>query len=163
VRRVALAVAAALALVPAGVGSASAASPGPARPPVAGGPVTQERAESAWRVARLEIKPKPDASGWIGDEPPHTTAGLRAFAASLGYPWQGIIICESLRDGSWRESSSSWARGIVQFLPSTWRSLGLRGDPAAASWAQQIAAARRLRARDGLGAWSCARILGYAR
>jgi resuscitation-promoting factor RpfB len=50
---------------------------------------------------------------------------------------------------------------VFQFLPSTWASLGLTGDPAAATWRQQLDAAVRLRARDGLGAWDCARILGY--
>lgn len=92
---------------------------------------------------------------------PHTHAGLAAWLDSLGWPWAGIGRCESLRDDSWPTSSSSWARGVFQFLPSTWHSLGLTGDPAAASWRDQLAAARRLRARDGLGAWDCARILGY--
>jgi hypothetical protein len=83
-------------------------------------------------------------------------------AEALPYPWRGIVRCESLRDESWRVGSSSRARGFFQFLRSTWRSLGLTGDPAAAPFSVQYSAARQLAARDGLGAWDCARILGLA-
>jgi hypothetical protein len=83
-------------------------------------------------------------------------------AKNLPEPWRSIVRCESLRDGSWRATSDSVARGWFQFLRSTWRSLGLSGDPAAASFDAQYAAARRLARRDGLRAWDCARLLGYA-
>lgn len=92
------------------------------------------------------------------------TSGLTGLqrARSLPEPWRSIVRCESLGDGSWREGSSSRARGFFQFLRSTWRSLGLSGDPAAAPFGDQYDAARRLARRDGLGAWDCARILGWA-
>lgn len=93
---------------------------------------------------------------------PHTHAGLVAWLATLRWPWQAIATCESVRDDSWRPGSRSWARGVFQFLPSTWRSLGRSGDPADASWRDQLAAAEELEARDGLRAWDCARILGIA-
>lgn len=83
-------------------------------------------------------------------------------ARDLPEPWRSIVRCESLGDGSWRVGSSSRARGWFQFLRSTWRSLGMSGDPAAASFDTQYAAARRLARRDGLRAWSCARILGLS-
>lgn len=110
---------------------------------------SQQAAKARTRAARVET---------AGDFP-HTRQGLLAFAASLPYPWGPIIRCESAGDGSWRVTSSSRARGILQFLPSTWRSLGLTGDPASYSWRYQYAAALKLRARDGISAWECARIL----
>lgn len=96
------------------------------------------------------------------DGAPHTHAGLKAWLGTLPYPWPEIATCESLRDDSWRESSPSMARGVFQFLRSTWRSLGLFGDPAAASWRDQYRAAKRLRARDGINQWDCARITGVS-
>jgi hypothetical protein len=83
-------------------------------------------------------------------------------ARSLPEPWRSIVRCESVRDGSWRVASPSRARGWFQFLPSTWRSLGLSGDPAAAPFSVQYSAARRLARRDGLRAWTCAHLLGLA-
>lgn len=126
------------------------------RPLLVGGPVLAPTAAPARTPARTPARrfdPFLDS--------PHTHAGLHAWLATLGWPWEGIGTCESLHDDSWRPGSSSWARGVFQFLPSTWRSLGLTGDPADASWVEQLHAARRLRARDGLAAWDCARILGY--
>jgi hypothetical protein len=111
--------------------------------------------------AATEIKPPARPSVYASA--PHTAAGLKAWLATLRWPWGEIGTCESYRDGSWRESSTSWARGVFQFLPSTWRSLGLTGDPATYSWRFQLKAAERLRARDGLGAWTCAKLLGLAR
>jgi hypothetical protein len=135
------------------------------RPPLVGGPVLAPTHRPA---AAPADKPRNIIPGNIPAhrfdpflDAPHTHAGLRAWLATLGWPWQGIGTCESLHDDSWRPASTSWARGVFQFLPSTWRSLGLTGDPAAASWRDQLHAARRLRARDGLRAWDCARILGY--
>ncbi len=131
----------------------------------------QRKANPTWTYARLG-PPRRDgsghhtstmpAAGTILQSAPHTHAGLVAWLAAVGYPWQQIATCESLRDDSWPEGSSSTARGVFQFLRSTWRSLGLPGDPAAASWRDQLAAAKRLRARDGLRAWDCARTLGLA-
>lgn len=92
---------------------------------------------------------------------PRTASGGLALARSLPEPWRSIVRCESLGDESWRVSAASRARGFFQFMPSTWRSLGMSGDPAEAPFSVQYAAARKLRARDGLGAWDCARILGW--
>lgn len=91
-----------------------------------------------------------------------TASGGVALARLLPEPWRSIVRCESLGDGSWRVSAASRARGFFQFMPSTWRSLGMSGDPAEAPFSVQYAAARKLRERDGLGAWDCARILGWA-
>jgi hypothetical protein len=96
------------------------------------------------------------------DSAPHTHAGLVAWSSALPYPWPQIIRCESLRDDSWRPGSSSMARGVFQFLRSTWSSLGLYGDPAEASWRDQYHAALRLRERDGINSWDCARITGVS-
>jgi Transglycosylase-like domain len=114
------------------------------------------RASQIPRASRSSVRmPLP-----IFDVAPHTHAGLKAWVATLPYPWPQIIGCESLRDDSWREDSNSYARGVFQFLRSTWASLGLSGDPAAASWRDQYRAAVRLKARDGIRAWDCARIMG---
>lgn len=108
-----------------------------------------------------------DTYGYVGKtasvflDAPHTHAGLVAWLNVVGYPWKQIGTCESVRDDTWRVSSRSWARGVFQFLPSTWRSLGLSGDPAAASWRTQLWAAKLLAIRDGIRhSWVCARIVG---
>lgn len=109
---------------------------------------------------RPKPRPKPKPYDPYTDAP-HTQRGAEQFAGSLPWPWPGIIHCESLRDESWRPSANSWARGLFQFLPSTWRSLGGTGDPADASWREQYRMAIKLRLRDGLASWDCAKILGY--
>jgi transglycosylase-like protein len=100
------------------------------------------------------------ASSTSGSSSAATTTDLQR-AHALPEPWRSIVRCESLRDGSWRVASPSHARGWFQFLPSTWRSLGMSGDAAMASFSTQYAAARRLAARDGLRAWDCARLLHF--
>jgi hypothetical protein len=112
-------------------------------PPVSGGPVIAQPAAAAPSVV---------------ESAPHTTEGLRAWLAAIPRPWGAIGRCESLGDGSWRRASRSHARGVFQFLPSTWRSLGLTGDPADYSWRFQLRQAERLAERDGLRhSWVCAR------
>lgn len=94
---------------------------------------------------------------------PHTHAGLVAWLKTLRWPWAIIATCESVRDDSWRVTAKSWARGVFQFLPSTWARLGRTGDPAAASWRDQLDAAKELSAIDhGYGDWDCARIEGVS-
>ena len=116
-------------------------------------PAQAERSRWAAKPLRpLSSRPHPV------EKPPPMTDLQRA--ESLPEPWRSIVRCESVRDRSWQLSSSSHARGWFQFLPSTWRSLGLSGDPAAAPFEEQYAAARELARRDGLRAWECARILG---
>lgn len=130
--------------------------------PVVGGPVTTRT-----KPAPITRSHKPTSSGTAStaDRRSPVATSLRsdlARALALPEPWRSIVRCESIRDGSWRVSAASYARGWFQFLRSTWRSLGLAGDPAAASFATQYAAARRLAARDGLAnSWVCARQLGW--
>ncbi len=109
--------------------------------------------------SRWAAKPARPRSRPVEKPPPMTDLQK---AEILPEPWRSIVRCESVRDRSWRMSAESRARGWFQFLPSTWRSLGLSGDPAAASFDEQYAAARELARRDGLRAWDCARILGLA-
>lgn len=128
--------------------------------------------ETRWRsTSSVRAVPAPAASSRHGANAKAAPAPIRTAwhgltdlqrAQSLPEPWRSIVRCESLRDGSYRVASSSTARGWFQFLRSTWRSLGLSGDPAAAPFEVQYATARRLRARDGLRAWDCARMLGLA-
>lgn len=124
--------------------------------------------ESRWRST------SPVASASSGaSASPHSVTPTEAVAASssaptdleraesLPQPWRAIVRCESLDDRSYLVSSPSRARGFFQFLRSTWRSLGLSGDPAAAPFWKQYAAALRLAVRDGIRhSWVCARQLG---
>ena len=102
------------------------------------------------------MPPKP-AYNVISDAP-HTSAGLWDWLHAVGAPWTRIGLCESWRDGSWRASSDSPARGVFQMLPSTWASLGQTGDPASYSWRFQLHESEILAQRDGLEhSWVCAR------
>lgn len=147
-------------------------------------PLELQRRPPATRASRSTDRPplaersrwstSPDAGASSGaSASPHSVTPTAAVAASssaptdleraesLPAPWRAIVRCESLGDRSYRVSSPSRARGFFQFLRSTWRSLGLSGDPAAAPFWKQYAAALRLAARDGIRhSWVCARQLG---
>lgn len=69
--------------------------------------------------------------------------------------WAALAWCESGRDRSAGVNSTEAARGIYKFLPSTWRSVGGRGDPAAATKAEQLRRAVLLYRRDGWSPWTC--------
>lgn len=129
--------------------------------------------ESRWSTSErpgVNVSGTRSTPGTSSDTPRPLATGSSATSAqtdlerarTLPEPWRSIVRCESLGDGSWRVLSSSVARGWFQFMRSTWRSLGLRGDPAAAPFSVQYFAARQLARRDGLRAWDCARILGLA-
>jgi hypothetical protein len=127
--------------------------------------------ETRWRSTSTKHGGRPGGStpshGTVKSAPQQSRTPTRPMsdlqrARSLPEPWRSIVRCESLNDRSWPVTSTSTARGWFQFLRSTWRSLGLHGDPAAAPFDVQYAAARRLARRDGLRAWDCARMLGWA-
>lgn len=106
--------------------------------------------------ARPKSKPTPKAAEV------RSSGSVYDFVASLPAPWPAIVHCESLRDDSWHTYSHSMARGLFQFLRSTWARMGGSGDPAAASWDEQFAMARKLARLEGLRSWDCARMLGVA-
>jgi hypothetical protein len=74
------------------------------------------------------------------------------ISASVRARLERIAACES--GGNPRALSPGGTyRGKYQFLPSTWASVGGRGDPARASEAEQDRRAAILLARTGGGAW----------
>ena len=79
--------------------------------------------------------------------------------ASSGDIWARLRHCES--GGRYDRNSGNGFYGAYQFLPSTWRGLGLRGLPHEAPPEVQDAAARKLQTRSGWGQWPvCSRRIG---
>lgn len=72
----------------------------------------------------------------------------RALAAKL----RAIALCESGANPRAIGGGGRY-RGAYQFDRATWASLGGRGDPAAASMAEQTHRAALLYAREGPSAW----------
>jgi hypothetical protein len=82
-----------------------------------------------------------------------------APAVPAGDVWARLRRCES--GGRYDRNSGNGFYGAYQFLPSTWRSLGLPGMPHRAAPEVQDAAARKLQARSGWGQWPvCSRRIG---
>jgi len=76
-----------------------------------------------------------------------------APSSSAGSALEAIAQCESGGDPT-AVSSGGLYRGKYQFSRATWRSIGGRGDPAAASEATQDRLAARLYAAQGTAPWS---------
>jgi uncharacterized protein YabE (DUF348 family) len=73
--------------------------------------------------------------------------------------WDRIAECES--GGNWSINTGNGYYGGLQFSLSSWRAVGGSGYPHEQSREQQISRAKRLRSRQGWGAWpSCASKLG---
>lgn len=69
----------------------------------------------------------------------------------LVYRWQGVANCES--GGNWAINTGNGYYGGVQFLLSTWRSVGGSGYPHQNSPGEQAYRAEILKNRSGLGQW----------
>lgn len=141
----------------------------------------------AW-LNRREVMPDPDLIevgtqltiplrdgkkiAWTPSPPPTSAAGSSVSAwdsspapaspqrsSSNGIDWTALANCES--GGNPRAVSSSGTyRGAFQFDLSTWRSVGMTGDPIAHSYGVQLAAAQRLYASRGRAPWPhCGRLL----
>ncbi|MFI5511173.1 transglycosylase family protein [Mycobacterium sp. NPDC051804] len=65
--------------------------------------------------------------------------------------WDAIAECES--GGNWNINSGNGHYGGLQFKQATWNSNGGRGNPAAASRAEQIRVAENVLRSQGLKAW----------
>jgi hypothetical protein len=65
--------------------------------------------------------------------------------------WDAIAECES--GGNWNINSGNGHYGGLQFKQATWNSNGGRGNPAAASRAEQIRVAENVLRTQGLKAW----------
>jgi transglycosylase-like protein len=73
--------------------------------------------------------------------------------------WDRLAKCES--GGNWSINTGNGYYGGLQFSLSSWRAVGGSGYPHEHSREQQIARGKRLRARQGWGAWpSCSNKLG---
>jgi resuscitation-promoting factor RpfB len=74
--------------------------------------------------------------------------------------WDRLAQCEA--GGNWSNvSGNGMYYGGLQFLPSTWRSVGGSGMPHHASKAEQIKRGKILQQRSGWGQWpACSRKLG---
>lgn len=117
------------------------------------GPATRRAIKRFQRARGL----KPD--GLLG---PRTLKALAidpdrvAVSASLDPRLESIAECESGGDPE-AVSANGRYRGKYQFSRATWRSVGGRGDPAAAPEREQDRRAARLLARDGTKPWpNCA-------
>ena len=78
--------------------------------------------------------------------------GALAMApAASATDWDAIAQCES--GGNWSTDTGNGYKGGLQFLPSTWRANGGKGDPSNASREEQIAVAEKVKDSQGIGAW----------
>lgn len=85
-----------------------------------------------------------------------------APAAPSGTVWDRLAACES--SGDWHANTGNGFYGGVQFTLSSWRGVGgtaYAPRPDLATRSEQIAAAKRLLALQGWGAWpACSRKIG---
>ncbi len=102
------------------------------------------------------VKGAPRAHTWAGHEADARwwTAVLYAHAQRQipeEANWDRVAACES--GGRWNLNTGNGFYGGLQFLPSTWRSVGGSGLPHQNSKREQIKRAIILRDRSGLGQW----------
>jgi hypothetical protein len=73
--------------------------------------------------------------------------------------WDRLAQCES--GGNWQANTGNGYYGGLQFLPSTWRSVGGTGLPHQHTREEQINRGKILQQRSGWGQWpQCSRKLG---
>jgi hypothetical protein len=85
-------------------------------------------------------------------QPAQPPAGIRSTGIAAGGTLAAIARCES--GGNYHAvSPSGQYRGAFQFDYRTWASVGGRGDPAAASPAEQDQRAAKLYAQQGASPW----------
>ncbi|CAN5856477.1 hypothetical protein BH23ACT10_BH23ACT10_25250 [soil metagenome] len=73
--------------------------------------------------------------------------------------WDRLAACEA--GGNWSINTGNGYYGGLQFSLGSWRAVGGSGYPHRASRSEQIKRGKRLKARQGWGAWpSCTRKLG---
>ena len=93
--------------------------------------------------------------------PPTTTTTIKSYSSSNSV-WDSLAQCES--GGNWSMNSGNGFYGGVQFMYSTWHSMGggqFAEYPHNASREEQIIVAERLLNASGWGQWpACSRKLG---
>ncbi|MBW3537842.1 MAG: transglycosylase family protein [Actinobacteria bacterium] len=106
-------------------------------------------------VAKSEIAPPP-----VTVVPAEAVAPLRTRRITFPGVWGRLSHCESSGDPR-AVSRDRQYFGLFQFSLDTWHFLGYSGNPADASPATQLTAAKRLQAMRGWNQWPrCARRLG---
>lgn len=114
-----------------------------------------ERIEAERRAA-TERRERQRRAEQAQPSPPSTSS---APAVADGSVWDALAQCES--GGNWSMNSGNGFYGGLQFMLSTWRSVGGSGYPHEASREEQIHRAEILLARSGWGQWpACSRKLG---
>ena len=92
-------------------------------------------------------------------------AGSLTSMAGASVPssaWAALRQCESTNN--YHADTGNGFYGAYQFTLSSWHAVGMSGNPANASPAEQLTAAKRLLAMQGWQAWpSCSAQLGLAR
>ena len=116
-------------------------------------------------------RPAPPAPARASRSRPSEAKGTRPATTTTGDVWAALANCESGGNPK-AVSSTGRYRGAFQFSLRTWASVHSHepaadghttGDPIAHTYAEQLAAAKALQARDGWGQWpSCSRKLGLA-
>ncbi len=95
----------------------------------------------------------------IGTAEPDPEPEPAPSGAPSGGVWDQLAACES--NGNWSANTGNGYYGGLQFLPSTWRSVGGSGLPHEASREEQINRAQILQQRSGWGQWpACSSMLG---
>jgi peptidoglycan hydrolase CwlO-like protein len=119
--------------------------------------IAQQQAADARVTASRSVVSSSDTPS--PDSPVATSPPTPVARVSLGDPWAYLRDCES--GGNYRAvSADGHYRGAYQFDVGTWESMGGRGDPAAASPAEQDARAYALYQQRGRSPWPlCGRYL----
>lgn len=125
-------------------------------------------AASAQLDARISFDPPPDPPRPVVAPPPALTVVappptvVPPPVPRVTFPgvWGRLSHCESSGNPK-AVSRDRRYYGLFQFSPDTWHFLGYEGNPADASPATQLEAARRLQKLRGWGQWPrCAQTLG---
>ena len=116
------------------------------------------RGEMAVFLARvLDLRPRTDLEPL--PRPRRAKPKRAARPKRTNTVWDRLAACES--GGNWSINTGNSYYGGLQFSLSSWRAVGGSGYPHRASRSEQIRRGKRLKARQGWGAWpSCSRKLG---
>lgn len=112
-----------------------------------------------WGGSRTEQDPRylRDLAGCSARSAPPVASRSRPAVELLD--WPALVQCESSGDPR-AVSPTGRYRGLVQFSLSSWREVGMTGDPIDYPAVVQLRAAYRLYARQGRGAWPvCGKLL----
>ncbi len=140
-------------------------------PPASAGPSTiPPAAPASTPPSTTPAKTTPPSPAPPSTTPPSTTPPTSAAPASPSAPapaaggnaggvWLQLRMCES--GNNYRENTGNGYYGAYQFSEQTWQGLGFPGRPDLEPPAMQDAAAKKLQAQSGWGAWpACSAELG---